>query len=57
MRLIRKLKHIAAFALLALVAVPDMAESPLEKALIFYVNYEITLASDGSIEALNEPPC
>ena len=52
MRLIRKLKHIAAFALLALVAVPGMAESPLKKALIFYVNYEITLASDGSIEKL-----
>lgn len=52
MRLISKLKHIAAFALFALVAVPGMAESQPKKTLRFYVNYELTLASDGSIEKL-----
>ena len=52
MRLIRKLKHIAAVALLSLVALPSIAESPLQKTLRFYVNYELTLASDGSIEKL-----
>ena len=52
MRLIRRLKYIAAFALLSLVALPTMAESQLKKTLKFYVSYELTLASDGSIEKL-----
>lgn len=52
MRLIRKLKHIAAVALLSLIVLPSMAQSQLKKTLTFYVNYEITLASDGSIEKL-----
>ena len=52
MRLIRRLKYIAAFALLSLVALPTMAASQLKKTLKFYVSYEITLASDGSIEKL-----
>lgn len=52
MRLIRKLKHIAAVALLSLIALPSMAESQLKKTLTFYVNYELTLTSDGSIEKL-----
>ncbi len=52
MRLIRKLKHIAAVVLLALVALPSIAELQPKKTLRFYVNYELTLASDGSIEKL-----
>lgn len=52
MRLIRKLKHIVAVAILALVALPSMAESQPKKTLRFYVNYELTLAPDGSIEKL-----
>jgi hypothetical protein len=52
MCLIRKLKYIVAVALLSLVALPSMAASQLKKTLAFYVSYELTLASDGSIETL-----
>ena len=52
MRLIGRLKYLAAMALLSLLALPSMAQSALEKPLKFYVNYELTLASDGSIEKL-----
>ncbi|MGH8110053.1 MAG: energy transducer TonB [Arenimonas sp.] len=52
MRFIKKLKYLAAVALLSFVALPGMAESPSKKPMAFYVNYELTLASDGSIEKL-----
>lgn len=47
-----RLKHLAAVALLSLVAMTVTAESQLNKPMAFYVGYELTLASDGSIEKL-----
>lgn len=52
MRFTGRLKHLAAVALLTLVATPATAESPLKKPMAFYVGYELTLAANGSIEKL-----
>ncbi len=51
MRFTGRFKYLAA-VLLLLVALPGMAGSLPEKNLAFYVNYDLTLTADGSIEKL-----
>jgi hypothetical protein len=52
MNALRKLKPVLLSALIALLFTPSFAVSAENKTLFFYVNYDLVVAADGSIERL-----